>query len=183
MRYSVRFYFSKTFPLYKRKNSNNKSEFEKVSSAMFWLHFCISQSTLLHLIEEWRTALGNKEAVAVISLDLSEAFDCIPHGLLLAKLNAYGMTEDGVALLRNYLTERLQRVKVGDAFSSWLPVTKAFLRDPSLDPFCLFYLMEGVRINAYADDEQIYESDKDPVKLGMRIQGHLLEADHLFVRF
>ena len=63
---------------------------------------------------------------------------------------------------------------------------KAFLSDLSLNPFFnifmndLFYLMEGVRINAYADDEQIYDSDKDPVKLEMRIQGHLLEADNWF---
>ena len=99
------------------------------------------ESTLLHLIEEWRAALDNKEAVSVISLGLSKAFDCIPHSLLLAKLNAYGVTEDGVALLRNYLTGRSQRVKVGDTFLSCFDcrLQKAFLRDPSLDPFLQYF--------------------------------------------
>ena len=62
--------------------------------------------------------------VAVISLDLSKAFHCVPHELLLAKLKAYRVTEHGVALLRNYLSGRSQRVKVGDKFSSWLPVIR-----------------------------------------------------------
>ena len=41
----------------------------------------------------------------------------------------------------------------------------------------LFYFLKGVCINAYADDEQIYASDKDPVKLGMKLHCQLLEAD------
>ena len=43
-----------------------------------------------------------------------------------------------------------------------------------------FYFLKGVCINAYADDEQIYDSDKDPVKLETRLQYQLLEADHWF---
>ena len=44
----------------------------------------------------------------MISLDLSKAFDCVPHGLLprgllLAKLKAYGVAEPSIALMRNYL--------------------------------------------------------------------------------
>ena len=40
----------------------------------------------------------------------------------------------------------------------------------------------GVSINAYADDEQIYDSDNDPVRLEKRLQCHfsLLKADHWF---
>ena len=44
----------------------------------------------------------------------------------------------------------------------------------------LFYFLQGVCINAYADDEQIYASDKDPVKLEMSLQCQLLEADNWF---
>jgi len=44
----------------------------------------------------------------------------------------------------------------------------------------LFYFLKGVCINAYADDEQISDSDKDPVKLEKRLQCQLLEADHWF---
>ena len=42
------------------------------------------QSTLLRLLEDWRKALDNHECVAAILMDLSKAFDCLPHGLLIA---------------------------------------------------------------------------------------------------
>ena len=82
------------------------------------------ESTLLRLTDDWRTGVDKKELVALISLNLSKAFDCVPQELLLAKLKAYGVAEHGVALLRNYLSGTSQRVKVGDQFSSWLPIIK-----------------------------------------------------------
>ncbi len=47
-----------------------------------------SETSLLKLTEDWHKSLVNKEIVAVISLDLSKAFDFIPHNLLLSKLKA-----------------------------------------------------------------------------------------------
>jgi len=45
----------------------------------------------------------------------------------------------------------------------------------------LFYFLKGVCVNAYADDEQMYASDKDPlVKFEMKLQCQLLEADQWF---
>ena len=46
----------------------------------------------------------------------------------------------------------------------------------------LCYFMDGVSINAYGDDEQIYDSDNDPVRLEARLKCHfsLLKADHWF---
>ena len=43
--------------------------------------------------------------VAVVSIDLSNAFDVVQHHLLLAKLKAYGVGERSCALLKDYLTE------------------------------------------------------------------------------
>ena len=87
------------------------------------------EATLQSLVEDWRVSLDNKDVVAAIWLDLSKAFDCVPHSLLLAKLKAYGVAQPGIALMRNYLTKRSQRVKVGDNVSTWMPVSKkGFLR-------------------------------------------------------
>ena len=41
------------------------------------------QSTLLRLLEDWRKALDNHQCVGAILMDLSKAFYCLPHRLLL----------------------------------------------------------------------------------------------------
>ena len=49
----------------------------------------IPQHVLLKLNEEWRKHLDNNQVVGAILMDLSKAFDCISHELLIAKLSAY----------------------------------------------------------------------------------------------
>ena len=43
---------------------------------------------LLRLIENWKAALDSYLFTGAVLLDLSSAFDCIPHDLLIAKLHA-----------------------------------------------------------------------------------------------
>ena len=49
--------------------------------------------------------------------DLSKAFDCLPHDLLLAKLHAYRLDSKSLKLLSNYLSNRKQRVRIGNVYS------------------------------------------------------------------
>ncbi len=53
-----------------------------------------TEHVLIKLIDSWKYALDNHNFVATILMDLSKAFDCIPHGLLGAKMNAYGLSGD-----------------------------------------------------------------------------------------
>ena len=66
-------------------------------------HSCTT--ALLKTCEDIRKNLDSREHSAAITIDLSEAFDSINHNLLLAKLSAYGVTEDALQLLRSYLTD------------------------------------------------------------------------------
>ena len=74
---------------------------------------------LLKMLEDWKLALENGEHVGCILMDLSKAFDCLPHKLLISKLHAYGMTDSACELIRQYLQCRQQRVKVGTTRSDW----------------------------------------------------------------
>ena len=81
------------------------------------------------------------ELVAIVSMDLSKAFDVIQHDLLLARLKAYGVGEGSCALLKNYLSGRQQRVKIGDTFSNWAGTRRGVPQGSVLGPMFLIYLL------------------------------------------
>ena len=55
----------------------------------------------------------------MVPIEMSQAYDCIPYELLLAKRKAYGFCLDGLNIVHSYLTNRPQRVKVNDTYSYW----------------------------------------------------------------
>ena len=70
------------------------------------------QNVLLRLIEQWREYLDNNKLVGAVLMDLSKAFDCLRHDLLVAKLAAYGFDQNTLKLFHSYLKDRKQVVKV-----------------------------------------------------------------------
>ncbi len=60
-------------------------------------------TSLMKFYEEMRHAMDHSEVAALILMDLSKAFDCLPHDLMAAKLTAYGMSHSAIKLLVNYL--------------------------------------------------------------------------------
>ena len=138
----------------------------------------------MRLTEDWKRSLDNKQIVAVISMDLSKAFDTIPHELLLAKLKAYGVNSRSCMLLKDYLHGRMQRVKVGDTSSDWQEVRRGVPQGSVLGPMFfnifindLFLQIKTVQLNMYADDGQLYTADTDPVSLERRISREVSSAN------
>ena len=69
---------------------------------------------MIRLLEEWRENLDKNYVVGGVSMDLSKAFDCIPHDLLLAKLAAYGIDENLFCYISSYLLNRKQCVRINN---------------------------------------------------------------------
>ena len=72
------------------------SVLSKLISAYRKGHSC--HHVLLDLTEEWRKYLDNNEVVGAVVMDLSKAFDCLPHELLIAKLAAYGIKKRNIEI-------------------------------------------------------------------------------------
>ena len=75
-----------------------------------------AQHCLLAMIEKWRKTLDKGGETGAVLTDLSKAFDCIDHNLLIAKLDAYGFEKQSIDFLHSYLTKRKQRTKVDSAY-------------------------------------------------------------------
>jgi hypothetical protein len=55
---------------------------------------------------DWKRALDDNKYIAAISMDLSKAFDCLPHNLLLLKREAYGLTKQSLNLIKKILRRK-----------------------------------------------------------------------------
>ena len=70
------------------------------------------------MIEQWRKSLDAVGAFGALLTDLSKAFDCLLHELLIAKLHASEVDIPSLNLLHSYLTKRKQRMKLNGNYSS-----------------------------------------------------------------
>ena len=123
-------------------------------------------TTLLKIIEDWKQALDQNKYIAAVLMDLSKAFDCLPHKLLLLKLEAYGMSKSVLQLIENYLTNRKQCVKVGTTLSNWQDIYKGVPQGSILGPVLfkiflndIFHFTTSSTLYNYTDDNTLAHAD------------------------
>ena len=85
-----------------------------------------TQHCLLFLLEKLKRALDKGLVTGILLTDLSKAFDSISHELLIAKLYAYVFSINSLKLINGYLSDRMQRTKEGDTFSTWRRILFGF---------------------------------------------------------
>ena len=98
------------------------------------LAFCTKRTVNINEKKYFSVINGLMFTTGVLGIDLTKAFDCLPHELLLAKLKSYGLSSGSLLLLRSYLTDRFQRVKIGDTFSDWTRINKGIPQGSVLGP-------------------------------------------------
>ena len=95
-------------------------------------------------------------------MDLSKAFDCVPHDLLIAKLEAYGINENLLAYLHSYLSNRKQCVCSNNVTSDFETIISRVPQGSIVRPILFncffndfFYFLEKASIHNFADDNTL----------------------------
>ena len=141
------------------------------------------QSNLIHMIEEWKRALDEGNFVGCLGMDLSKAFDCLPHSLLISKLYAYGLSRNACKYVASYLSNRKQRVKLGNTLSEWSDLDKGVPQGSILGPLLfnvflndIFYFVNVCTLNNYADDNYLSSKgcSKEYVEQNLKNDGTVL---------
>ena len=122
---------------------------------------------LLKFTEQWKYAIDNRLVCGALLMDLSKAFDCLPHGLLICKLNAYGFTESACKLIMSYLSNRKQRVKLGNIRSTWSSLLKGVPQGSVIGPLLfniffndLYFDINKCILYNYADDNTLFHASE-----------------------
>ena len=117
---------------------------------------------MIRLLEEWRENLDKNYVVGGVLMDLSKAFDCVPHDLLLAKLAAYGVNESFLCYIYSYLLNRKQCVRINNINSDFLTVISGVPQGSIVGPILFncffndfFYVTEIANAHNFADDNTL----------------------------
>ena len=94
-----------------------------------------------------------------VYIDLSKAFGCLDHNILLSKLKFYGLNDNAIRLLKNYLSDRDQYVQLGNTKSQLHGISRGIPRGSVMGPL-LFNIVSNdlnaatkkIDLIMYADD-------------------------------
>ena len=125
-----------------------------------------TQPSLLKMLEKWKLVLDKRCNIGAMFMDLSKAFDMLNHELPLAKLNAYRFSENAIAYIKSYLSNRYQRANINNKFSTWKNKHKGVPHGFVLGPLLfnifindMFYFIANCYLCNYADDNTSYAFD------------------------
>ena len=137
------------------------------SQSGFWKGYS-AQHCLLVMIEKFKEAIDRGYEFGALLTDLSKAFDCINHPLLIAKLYNYGVSPLSINLIFSYLNNRTHRTKINKCFSERSRIEHGVPQGSILGPLLfnidlidLFYECEESNIASYADDTTPYSCVRD----------------------
>ena len=145
---------------------------------------------LFELLNEIYHLIDIKKKVAIVSLDLSKAFDTINHTLLLKKLKSFNLNSDSITFLQSYLSNRKQVTKLNNFTSTKEEIKSGVPQGSILGPFLFLIFVNDLpdafgdtcKFISYADDTQLLVSDDNLEGLKQKVINVINVAQNWYER-
>ena len=130
-----------------------------------------TMTALLKITDDILDAIDDSDISLLIFLDFSKAFDTVNHKILIEKLKILGFQQETCEWIGSYLSNRYQRVVVGDETSDWVHIENGVPQGSILGPLLFTILVSDMRwhiwdgsYHQYADDtDLLFESSVDDI--------------------
>lgn len=123
--------------------------------------------------------------IGVVFLDLRRAFEIVDRGILIKKLQWYGIEGAVLSCCKNYLADRTQRVKFNGGLSAPLNVDSGVPQGFVLGPlFFLIYInditeiiIDKCAIRLFADDALIYTTGYSSKEISGQLNEQMVNVE------
>ena len=138
-----------------------------------------TENAVVQIIEQLSKNIDKKEDTCSIFVDLRKAFDTVDHGILISKLEKYGVRGSPLKLITSFVTNRKQYTLVNGFKSMEKGVVCGVPQGSTLGPLLFLtyindlYLASSLKLNLFADDAYLSSSNSNPRTLEREINTEL----------